>query len=191
VQRKVRRTVLTFTHSTRTRREMLDEDKSPSIHPFLPLPPSSPRPTTPSPHTLCALIPAACSKPKVAEKSLDSPINRHVTGTYFGQVIPRVLGGGDVVAMARTGSGKTAAFLAPMVCRLVKAAKQDNVSGGRRVSGLRGLVLLPTRELALQTFLFFKRYAKFTTLSACLIAGGESIEAQFAALATNPEVPKT
>jgi len=111
-----------------------------------------------------------------------------VAETYFRQVIPRVLGGGDVVAMARTGSGKTAAFLAPMACRLVEAAEHDMIAGGRRVSGLRGLILLPTRELALQTFLFFKRYAKFTTLSACLIAGGESIEAQFAALATNPEV---
>lgn len=103
-------------------------------------------------------------------------------------MIPHILSGGDVVAMARTGSGKTAAFLSPMACRLAEIASQDLVRGGRRVSGVRGLVVVPTRELALQTFLFFKKYAKFTSLSACLIAGGEPIEAQFAALATNPEV---
>jgi len=102
------------------------------------------------------------------------------------KVIPHVLAGSHVVAMARTGSGKTAAFLAPMIQRLVVLTAKDRSAG--KVLGVQGLVLLPTRELALQAFTFFKTYAKFTPISACLLAGGESIDAQFFALAANPEV---
>jgi len=102
------------------------------------------------------------------------------------KVIPHVLSGSHVVAMARTGSGKTAAFLAPMIQRLVSLTAKERGAG--RVLGVKGLVILPTRELALQAFTFFKTYAKFTPISACLLAGGESIDAQFSALAANPEV---
>lgn len=62
------------------------------------------------------------------------------------QSIPAILRGRDVVAMARTGSGKTACFLIPMFERL-KAPSQ---------AGARALVLSPTRELALQTLKFTK-----------------------------------
>jgi DEAD/DEAH box helicase len=58
------------------------------------------------------------------------------------RAIPPALSGGDVVAMARTGSGKTAAFLLPLLARL----GQDHAPGGPR-----GLVLSPTRELTLQS----------------------------------------
>ena len=102
------------------------------------------------------------------------------------KVMPLVLSGRHVVAMARTGSGKTAAFLAPMIQRLVTLTAEERQHG--KVIGVQGLLLLPTRELALQAFTFFKTYAKFTPLSACLLAGGESLDAQFSALAANPEV---
>jgi len=49
-------------------------------------------------------------------------------------------------------------------------------------------VVSPTRELALQTFNFFKTYSKFTDLTGCLLAGGEALDPQFAALATYPDV---
>lgn len=62
------------------------------------------------------------------------------------QTIPAILRGRDVVAMARTGSGKTACFLIPMFERL-KAPSQ---------AGPRALILSPTRELALQTLKFTK-----------------------------------
>ena len=55
--------------------------------------------------------------------------------------------GQDVVGMARTGSGKTAAFLLPMLERLQRRSAQ---------SGARALILSPTRELALQTLKFTK-----------------------------------
>lgn len=62
------------------------------------------------------------------------------------QTIPVILDGKDIVAMARTGSGKTAAFLVPMFEKL-KAPQ---------ASGARALILTPTRELALQTMKFTK-----------------------------------
>lgn len=67
--------------------------------------------------------------------------------------MPLILVGHDVVAMARTGSGKTAAFLLPMLERL-----QQHVPQG----GVRALILSPTRDLALQTLKFTKELGKFT-----------------------------
>jgi hypothetical protein len=95
------------------------------------------------------------------------------------RAIPRALEGRDIVAMARTGSGKSAAFLLPMVEKL--GAHSTTV-------GVRGLVLTPTRELALQTLRFFKEFARFTDLRVVCIVGGESIDSQFADLTTNPDV---
>ena len=60
--------------------------------------------------------------------------------------------GKDVVAMARTGSGKTAAFLLPMLQRL-----QDKENKTTKSAGPRALIMSPTRELALQTFKFTKQ----------------------------------
>lgn len=62
------------------------------------------------------------------------------------KAIPLVLDGRDVVGMSRTGSGKTAAFVVPILQRL---KKQDP-------RGIRALLLSPTRELALQTFKVIK-----------------------------------
>lgn len=63
------------------------------------------------------------------------------------QTVPVILDGKDVVAMARTGSGKTAAFLIPMFEKLKAPQAQ---------TGARALILTPTRELALQTMKFTK-----------------------------------
>ncbi|NXV76464.1 DDX54 helicase, partial [Atlantisia rogersi] len=94
------------------------------------------------------------------------------------QSIPPILRGRDVVAMARTGSGKTACFLIPMFERL-KAPSQ---------AGARALILSPTRELALQTLKFTKELGKFTGLKTALILGGDKMEDQFAALHENPDI---
>jgi ATP-dependent RNA helicase DDX54/DBP10 len=73
---------------------------------------------------------------------------------FFGlKAIPEILLGKDVVAMARTGSGKTAAFLLPMLQRLQES---DNSGKVRTNLGPRALIMSPTRELALQTFKFCK-----------------------------------
>ena len=57
-----------------------------------------------------------------------------------------------------------------------------------RVLGFRGLILAPTRELALQTLKFTKELGRFVGLQAVVILGGEKIEDQFAAIHSNPDV---
>ncbi|ELW63720.1 ATP-dependent RNA helicase DDX54 [Tupaia chinensis] len=95
------------------------------------------------------------------------------------KTIPVILDGKDVVAMARTGSGKTACFLLPMFERLKTRSAQ---------TGARALILSPTRELALQTLKFTKELGKFTGLKTALILGGDKMEDQFAALHENPDI---
>ncbi|XP_073251857.1 ATP-dependent RNA helicase DDX54-like [Porites lutea] len=102
---------------------------------------------------------------------LPTPIQR--------KTIPVIMDGKDVVAMARTGSGKTAAFLIPMFERL--KAHSAKV-------GARGLILSPTRELALQTLKFTKELGRFTGLKAAVVLGGDRMEDQFAALHGNPDI---
>ncbi|XP_054449931.1 ATP-dependent RNA helicase DDX54 isoform X2 [Pteronotus mesoamericanus] len=95
------------------------------------------------------------------------------------KTIPVILDGRDVVAMARTGSGKTACFLIPMFERLKTRSAQ---------TGARALILSPTRELALQTMKFTKELGKFTGLKTALILGGDKMEDQFSALHENPDI---
>ena len=95
------------------------------------------------------------------------------------KTIPVILAGNDIVAMARTGSGKTAAFVVPLLERLQKHTMEY---------GARGLILSPTRELATQTLQFCKDLGKFTDLRFCLLVGGDSIEDQFSHLTANPDV---
>lgn len=96
------------------------------------------------------------------------------------KTIPLVLEGRDVVAMARTGSGKTACFLIPLFEKL-KAKIGTS-------SGLRALILSPTRELALQTLKFVKELGKFTGLRAAVVVGGDAMESQFSAIHSNPDI---
>lgn len=69
------------------------------------------------------------------------------------KTMPLILSGADVVAMARTGSGKTAAFLVPMLQKLRQHVPQ---------AGVRALILSPTRDLAMQTLKFTKELGRFT-----------------------------
>ncbi|PPS10488.1 hypothetical protein GOBAR_AA10157 [Gossypium barbadense] len=94
------------------------------------------------------------------------------------KTMPLILAGNDVVAMARTGSGKTAAFLVPMLEKLKQHVPQG---------GVRALILSPTRDLALQTLKFAKELGKFT-LRISLLVGGDSMESQFEELAQNPDI---
>ena len=84
-----------------------------------------------------------------------------------------------MIAMARTGSGKTGAFIIPIVQKL---EKHSNVVGSRCV------ILSPTREIAIQTSFYFKAMAKNTDLTSCLITGGNDMENQFERLLLNPDV---
>ena len=90
------------------------------------------------------------------------------------QAIPVALAGRDVLGIAQTGTGKTAAFTLPMVDRLA--------SGRARARMPRAVVLAPTRELADQVAESFAKYAKGTKLNWVLLIGGVSMGDQVAAL---------
>jgi len=95
------------------------------------------------------------------------------------KTVPLIMDGKDVVAMARTGSGKTAAFLIPMFEKLkARTAK----------SGARALILSPTRELALQSMRFCKELGRYTGLKYSCVLGGDAMEKQFEAIHSNPDV---
>ncbi len=92
------------------------------------------------------------------------------------QAIPPILAGHDVLASARTGTGKTAAFLLPMLERLAAAGDQPR---GQRP---RALVLTPTRELAAQILECAHDYGRHLKLRSTSIYGGVSINPQIQAL---------
>jgi ATP-dependent RNA helicase RhlE len=79
------------------------------------------------------------------------------------RAIPVVLGGGDLIASAQTGTGKTAAFALPILTKLGAHARGQNA---------RVLVLEPTRELAAQVETAFRDFARFTDIRPVAIFGG-------------------
>lgn len=82
------------------------------------------------------------------------------------EAIPTLLEGNDLLGVAQTGTGKTAAFSIPIIQLLHK----ENSHGGRR--GIKALVLTPTRELAIQIEENVKEYSKYTSLRHTVIYGG-------------------
>ncbi len=94
--------------------------------------------------------------------------------------IPPALEGKDLRVTAQTGSGKTAAFVLPMLNRLMGDAKPRVV--------IRALILLPTRELAQQTLKEVERFSQFTFIKSGLITGGEDFKVQAAMLRKVPDI---
>ncbi|KAB8232434.1 ATP-dependent RNA helicase DBP10 [Aspergillus alliaceus] len=103
--------------------------------------------------------------------SVPTPIQR--------KTIPVIMDDQDVVGMARTGSGKTAAFVIPMIEKLKSHSTKV---------GSRALILSPSRELALQTLKVVKELGKGTDLKSVLLVGGDSLEEQFSLMAGNPDI---
>ena len=89
------------------------------------------------------------------------------------KAIPQVLKGRDILACAQTGTGKTAAFAIPMI----QILHEDMDANGRHHS-LRGLIITPTRELAIQIDENIRFYAKHTAIRHTAIFGGVSQERQ-------------
>jgi ATP-dependent RNA helicase DeaD len=88
------------------------------------------------------------------------------------EAIPLILAGKDVLAQAATGTGKTAAFALPMIHRLL----------GQGKARTRGLILVPTRELAMQVSEAIHKYARGTGLTVIPLYGGASMDQQIRAL---------
>ncbi|KAF7458607.1 DEAD/DEAH box helicase family protein [Cryptosporidium felis] len=104
--------------------------------------------------------------------ALPTPIQR--------KCFPAILAGRDAVVMARTGSGKTAGFVLPMIERLG--------CGHSQIVGIRGVILSPTRELALQTCRVVRKLASETDVVTCALIGGSSLDRQFESLSGNPDI---
>ncbi|KAJ2549618.1 nucleolar DEAD-box protein required for synthesis of 60S ribosomal subunit [Coemansia sp. RSA 1933] len=119
--------------------------------------------------------------------NLSRPIMKGLTKLGFVQptpiqakTIPVGLLGKDVCGGAQTGSGKTAAFLVPILERLLYRPKNISVT--------RVTILCPTRELAIQCHSVGTKLAAFTDISMCLCIGGLSLKAQETELRQNPDV---
>ena len=110
-----------------------------------------------------------------SELPLANPLQRAVRAVGYEQPtpiqeksIPSLLEGKDLLGIAQTGTGKTAAFALPILQLLLDSGKF------RAPKTCRALILLPTRELAIQVEDCFKQYAQFTAISTACIFGGVS-----------------
>ena len=120
---------------------------------------------------------------KFSDFGLAEPILRalttrnHVKPTPIqARAIPELIAGRDLVGIAQTGTGKTAAFVLPILDRL----SRDRGNSGRRLP--RALVLAPTRELAIQIGEEISSYAKYLRLRQTVIYGGVGQKPQVDAL---------
>ncbi len=91
------------------------------------------------------------------------------------QAIPAAVAGKDIIGCAQTGTGKTAAFVLPILNRL------SHEQAGRK-KAVRALILTPTRELAVQIEQSIRDYGRFLRLRALAVYGGVNINGQFSAL---------
>lgn len=85
------------------------------------------------------------------------------------QVIPAILAGEDVIGAANTGTGKTAAYVLPLL---------HNLSLQKKSHKIRALILVPTRELAIQVHESIKKYGVYLELTSMAMMGGVSINPQ-------------
>jgi ATP-dependent RNA helicase RhlE len=105
----------------------------------------------------------------VADQGYDTPT------PIQAQAIPQVLKGGDLLAGAQTGTGKTAGFVLPMLQRLMAEPARKDARG--RVP-IRALILTPTRELAAQVEESVRTYGKYLPLTSMVMFGGVGMSPQ-------------
>lgn len=92
------------------------------------------------------------------------------------QAIPSVIEGKDILAAAKTGTGKTAGFTLPLLQRLSQTEPK------MQKKQIRALVLVPTRELAAQVAKSIKNYGKYMPYTSCVIFGGVGINPQLSTI---------
>ncbi|XP_034119627.1 probable ATP-dependent RNA helicase CG8611 [Drosophila albomicans] len=113
-----------------------------------------------------------------AEKNLADLLSITELTTVQQKTIPEVLAGRDVLVRSQTGSGKTLAYALPIVERL--QAQQPHI---KRTDGVLALIIVPTRELTLQTYELFQKLLKpYTWIVAGTLLGGESRKSEKARL---------
>ena len=94
------------------------------------------------------------------------------------KAIPLILGGHDVLGIAQTGTGKTAAYLIPILMRVKYAQGKDP----------RALIVVPSRELAVQVVDHLKMFAKYTDLRFVALMGGTGTKTQKDALEAGVDI---
>ena len=127
------------------------------------------------PFTTLGLTPSLCAPLARQGYTEPTPVQR--------QSIPIALSGRDLLARAQTGTGKTAAFGLPMIDRLL--VRGGTPAGARRP---RGLVLVPTRELALQVHKALSLYGVPANLRVTAIYGGVGIRPQIQSLQRGADI---
>ena len=120
---------------------------------------------------------------------LADPLVRGILATGYtapteiqSQAIPAILDGKDIIGCAQTGTGKTAAFVLPILNRLETVPQKS-----RRIK-TRVLVVTPTRELAVQIEQSFRGYGRFMNLKTIAVYGGTNIDAQIKFIRRGVEV---
>lgn len=113
------------------------------------------------------------------QKSLQTLEFKRPTDIQF-KAIPNILKGEDVMAVAATGTGKTAAYAIPII--------QNLLINTRRYKGIRALVLAPTRELAVQIHGVFESIAKDTDLLIVALTGGVEQDRQIRTLQEEADI---
>ena len=140
--------------------------------------PSAPDPTAP--------VESTDGAPAFAALGLRAPIVRALAALGYeeptpiqSESIPALLSGRDLLGQAATGTGKTAAFALPMLERIAAAAESAEEDRSRTV---RGLVLVPTRELAMQVAEALHKYGRELGTRVLPIYGGQAIQQQLRSL---------
>lgn len=123
---------------------------------------------------------------------LDSQIQKAVAEQGYNtptpiqaQSIPHILAGSDLMGTAQTGTGKTAAFVLPIIQKILRHAS-NSASPARHP--IRALVLTPTRELAVQVAENAASYSKYTDLRAAVVYGGVDMKEQVGILRNGVEI---
>ncbi|KAH7829755.1 putative dead box ATP-dependent RNA helicase [Monocercomonoides exilis] len=113
---------------------------------------------------------------RLAQYQKPTPIQKHA--------IPIILENRDLMACAQTGSGKTAAFLLPILAKLVKAKNFGGKSyvGGQLIVHPLALILAPTRELSIQIFEEALKFSHCTNVIVSLAYGGRNMKEQVSAI---------
>ncbi|KAK5873175.1 hypothetical protein PBY51_013812 [Eleginops maclovinus] len=121
------------------------------------------------------------------DMNLSRPILKAITALGFKvptpiqqACVPVGLLGRDLCACAATGTGKTAAFVLPVLERLIYKPRTSQVT--------RVLVLVPTRELGIQVHSVARQLAQFSSITTCLAVGGLDLKSQEAALRAGPDI---
>ena len=143
----------------------------------------TPRVQHPSP------MPAPAPLSAFAELGLDAALLRAVAEAGYetpspiqARCIPPLLAGRDLLGLAQTGTGKTAAFALPILQRLVRNPRQA------QPRHCRALILTPTRELAAQILESFRNYGRHTKITSAVIFGGVGFQHQIDALKRGVDV---